>query len=129
MKDEAALENQYQMMRQQCQQLTYKINEIKMDLDEHDLVLEALKPLDKDRKCFRMVDAVVVEKTVADVLPSVQKNREQMAATMANLEEKLKEFQGAADEFKLKHKITSRDQVAEQEQDEGDNQGVQGVLI
>eukprot|EP00966_Prymnesium_polylepis_P306875 7091189-Prymnesium_polylepis.1 len=59
MKEEAALENQYQMMRQQCQQLTYKINELKMDADEHDLVIEALKPLDKDRKCFRMVDAIV----------------------------------------------------------------------
>ena len=78
MKSEAELEQQYQMMRQQCQQLTYKINELKLDADEHDLVIEALKPLDKDRKCFRMVDAIVVERTVSDVLPAVQKNKDQV---------------------------------------------------
>ena len=78
MKSEAELEQQYQMMRQQCQQFTYKINELKLDADEHDLVIEALKPLDKDRKCFRMVDAIVVERTVSDVLPAVQKNKDQV---------------------------------------------------
>ena len=85
MKSEAELEQQYQMMRQQCQQLTYKINELKLDADEHDLVIEALKPLDKDRKCFRMVDAIVVERTVSDVLPAVQKNKDQVREPPAPL--------------------------------------------
>ncbi|KAL3904322.1 MAG: hypothetical protein SGPRY_011328 [Prymnesium sp.] len=185
MKEEAALESEYQMMRQQCQQLTYKINELKMDADEHALVIDALAPLHEERKCFRMIDAVVVERTVAEVLPAVQKNKEQarlqrgmrpapsplsclsihslattghsclatinlsplshlslfsssplstfllsiLAYTMTTLEGKLKEMQAAADEFKLKHKITSRDQVAQQEQEETEGQGGQGVLI
>jgi len=129
MKEEAALENQYQMMRQQCQQLTYKINELKLDADEHDLVIEALKPLDKDRKCFRMVDAIVVERTVEDVLPAVQKNKDQMKATMETLEGKLKELQAATDEFQKTHKITSREQQQVQNEDEGESQGGQGVLI
>jgi len=130
MKSEAQLENDYQMMRQQCQQLTYKINQIKLDADEHDLVIDALKPLDPERKCFRMVDAIVVERTVKDVLPAVQKNKDSMAATMATLETKLKEMQGATDEFKLKHQITSRDQqMAEQEEQGDESQGGQGVLI
>jgi len=120
MKEEAALENQYQMMRQQCQQLTYKINELKMDADEHDLVIEALKPLDKDRKCFRMVDAIVVERTVSDVLPAVQKNKDQMAATMETLENKLKEMQAAADEFRREHEITVRDQQVAQQEEESE---------
>lgn len=78
MKREAALEQEYQGMRQQCKQLTYKINEIKMDADEHDLVIKALEPLDPTRKCFRMVDAIVVERNVANVLPAVRKNLDQV---------------------------------------------------
>ena len=71
-------------MRQQCKQLTFKINEIKMDADEHDLVIKALEPLDPARTCFRMVDAIVVERSVADVLPAVRKNLVQVSRIPAN---------------------------------------------
>ena len=64
-------------MRDVCQQLAVKINELDMDQNEHRLVLEALKPLDPSRKCFRMVGSVIVERTVQEVMPAVEKNMNQ----------------------------------------------------
>ena len=53
-----------------------------------------------------------------------------MTATMNTLESKLKEMTTAADAFKAKHQITAHDQQAAQEQEQdGERQGGQGVLI
>ena len=52
-----------------------------------------------------------------------------MSATMATLENKLKEMTAAADEFKTKHQITSRDQQAAEQEEDCERQGGQGVLI
>ena len=73
----AVAQQQLQQMREICQQLAAKINELDMDQNEHRLVVEALKPLDPNRKCFRMVGSVIVERTVSEILPAVSKNMEQ----------------------------------------------------
>ena len=65
-------------MREMCQQMAMKINELDMDQNEHRLVIEALKPLDPSRKCFRMVGSVIVERTVQEVMPAVEKNMQQV---------------------------------------------------
>ena len=66
------------MMREQCTDLAAKINALDLDKTEHELVIKALEPLDQDRKCFRMVGNVVVERTVKEVLPAVLKNKAQV---------------------------------------------------
>ena len=38
------------------------------------VVIETLKETDGARKCFRMVGGVLVERTVAEVLPAVEAN-------------------------------------------------------
>jgi prefoldin subunit 2 len=73
-------EARLQAMRQAVQEQMRQINILEMDAAEHRLVLEALKPLDAGRKCFRMVGSVIVERTVADVKPALQKNLEQVSA-------------------------------------------------
>ena len=42
------------------------------------LVIDTLKDVDPDRKCFRMVGGVLVERTVKEVLPALINNREQV---------------------------------------------------
>lgn len=37
---------------------------------EHDLVLKQLEPMDKSRRCYRMIGDVLVERTVAETLPA-----------------------------------------------------------
>jgi len=40
------------------------------------LVIDTLKPLDPQRKCFRLVGGILVERTVTEVLPTLEKNHE-----------------------------------------------------
>jgi hypothetical protein len=37
---------------------------------EHDLVIKQLEPMDKTRKCYRLIGDVLVERTVAETLPA-----------------------------------------------------------
>ena len=52
--------------------------EVLVCLQEHEAVIKALSNLDPDRKCFRLVGEVLVERTVSEVLPAVSANHEQI---------------------------------------------------
>lgn len=43
------------------------------------LVIDTLKEVDETRKCFRMVGGVLVERTVKEVLPALENNKEQVS--------------------------------------------------
>jgi len=61
------------------QSLARKIGELDAEADEHTLVLNTLEEAlaeDPDRKCFRLVGGVLVERTVKDVSPALQTNRD-----------------------------------------------------
>ncbi|KAI7360123.1 hypothetical protein KC320_g54 [Hortaea werneckii] len=49
------------------------------------LVLETLTPLPGDRKCFRMINGVLVERTVSEVLPALQTNAEGLKKVLEDL--------------------------------------------
>lgn len=66
---------QYRELVQDSQRLAQKISELETDRNEHKLVEETLTPLDPSRKAYRLVGEVLVERTVQEVLPSVQANR------------------------------------------------------
>ena len=44
----------------------------------HSIVMDALKKVDPDRKCFRTIGGVLVERTVKEVLPALQHNSDQV---------------------------------------------------
>ncbi|XP_046340895.1 prefoldin subunit 2-like [Haliotis cracherodii] len=79
----------FQELRQQQRILATKISEIEMDMKEHELVIETLKEVDSDRKCFRMVGGVLVERTVKDVLPALVNNKDQMNNLVGTLTKQL----------------------------------------
>ena len=62
----------------------------------HRLVLETLNPLPQDRKCFRMINGVLVERTVKDVMPALQTNSEGLKKV---LEELLKQYKRQQDDL------------------------------
>ena len=99
----------FQKLRAEQRQLVSKLSELEMDLNEHKwdsgpspgvhwrlsvifpnlqliwvgfcrLVIETLTDVDGDRRCFRMVGGVLVERTVKEVLPALIINRDQMIA-------------------------------------------------
>ena len=119
------------LMREQCTDLAAKVNALELDKTEHTLVLQALEPLPVERKCFRMIGNVVVERTVGEVLPAVQKNRDQITDTIQKMTDMLSTKQLEADEFQKKHKLNVQNggggrAAAKEDEDEG---GSQGVLI
>jgi hypothetical protein len=66
----------YRELVSECNQLMNKVADLESDLVEHSLVEDTLKPLDGGRRAYRLVGDVLVERTVAEVLPSITKNKE-----------------------------------------------------
>jgi prefoldin subunit 2 len=77
--------NQYNGIMQECQRLMTKIAELEVDRNEHQLVEEALAPLDTSRRAYRLVGEVLVERTVGEVLPSVTSNRANVSFSSGNV--------------------------------------------
>ncbi|KEF54857.1 prefoldin subunit 2 [Exophiala aquamarina CBS 119918] len=99
------LQNQYTNFKTTLQSLAQKVGEIEQEIEEHKLVTETLQPLPEDRKCFRLVNGVLVERTVKDVLPALKTNSDGLKQV---LEELLKQYKGKEDEmnkWKKKHNI------------------------
>ncbi|KAI5633343.1 prefoldin subunit domain-containing protein [Phthorimaea operculella] len=79
----------FQTLRAEQRQLANKISELEMDLNEHKIVIETLRGVDTSRRCFRMVGGVLVERTVAEVLPELETNRERLPKALQALHEQL----------------------------------------
>ena len=77
--------NTFQTLRQEASQLFTKINELENEKAEHALVIDAIKDLDPKRKCFRLIGGVLVERTVEEVLPAVEKNRDGLQQVIEKL--------------------------------------------
>uniref|UniRef100_A0A1A8SI10 Prefoldin subunit 2 n=1 Tax=Nothobranchius rachovii TaxID=451742 RepID=A0A1A8SI10_9TELE len=69
----------FQRMRQEQRSMASKAAELEMDINEHSLVIETLKEVDPSRKCFRLVGGVLVERTVKEVLPALENNKEKIS--------------------------------------------------
>mmetsp|Transcript_52817 Transcript_52817/g.152281 ORF Transcript_52817/g.152281 Transcript_52817/m.152281 type:complete len:113 (+) Transcript_52817:140-478(+) len=96
---------QYREILSECQQLMQKLAELEVDKNEHVLVEDTLKPLDGDRRAYRLVGDVLVERSVKEVLPSVTANRQNLEATITALRERLDSRQKEAAELKAKHNL------------------------
>jgi len=70
---------QYRELMQNSQRMAAKIAELETDRNEHRLVEDTLRPLDADRRAYRLVGSVLVERNVGEVLPSVAMNRENVS--------------------------------------------------
>lgn len=68
--------NAYKSMTAECQSIASKISELTLERDEHKLVVDTLTKLEPERKAFRLVGGVLVERTVEEVLPAVSQNYE-----------------------------------------------------
>lgn len=68
--------------------------------------METLEPLEGDRKCFRMINGVLLEMTVKDVLPPLKTNTEGLKKVGTELESQLLAKQKELDEWKVSHAAT-----------------------
>jgi chaperonin cofactor prefoldin len=65
------------------------------------LVLETLTPLPADRKCFRMINGVLIERTVGDVIPALQTNSEGLGKVLEDLVKQYKAKQDELEKWKV----------------------------
>jgi prefoldin subunit 2 len=100
--------NTYKAMVSDCQQMATKIGELTLERDEHGLVLEQLSKLEGSRKAYRLVGGVLVERTVAEVLPPVQANFDGISQLVTTIDANLKKKDLDTKEFKQKHGIMTQ---------------------
>jgi hypothetical protein len=67
-------------------------------------VLETLEPLSEDRKCFRMINGVLVERTVKDVVPALKTNSEGLRKVLEDLVKQYNNKQSEMEKWKVRPK-------------------------
>lgn len=93
------------------QNIANKLSELERDADEHALVIETLVDAnegDPDRKCFRLVGGVLVERTVKDVLPELQNTHSQLREVIEGLMKEYKKKDADFQEWQRVNKIVVR---------------------
>jgi len=98
----------FQELRQQQRAIIGKISELEMEKKEHELVLATLSDISGDRKCFRMVGGVLVERTVSDVTPALSTNVTQITRLIGTLQKQLEAKGTELNEYREKHNIRVR---------------------
>jgi prefoldin subunit 2 len=77
-----------------------------------------------------MIGGVLVERTIKEVLPAVQRNKEGLEEVVARLNETLEKKKKEIAEFETKYKIRMRKADAEVNDESGKKEGsAQGVLV
>ncbi|XP_028756283.1 probable prefoldin subunit 2 [Neltuma alba] len=128
--NEQMVANLYAAMRTELNRIYSKITELEMEVSEHSLVINAIQPLDPSRRCYRMIGGVLVERTIKEVLPAVQRNKEGLEEVIARLNETLEKKKKEIAQFEAKYKIRIRKPEQEEKDDSGRKEGsAQGVLV
>jgi len=100
----------YKQMMSECQQIASKIQELSLERDEHKLVIEQLSKLEDERKAFRLVGGVLVERTVGELLPIVTQNYEGIKDIIGKLDASLKTKDNERRAYKDKHGIMTQEE-------------------
>ncbi|KAH9909032.1 Prefoldin beta-like protein [Xylariomycetidae sp. FL2044] len=100
-KKQQELQQTYSNYKNTLQQLAQKIGDVEQEAEEHKLVLDTLEPLSGDRKCFRMINGVLVERTVKDVVPALKTNAEGLKKVLEDLVKQYKTKQDDLEKWKL----------------------------
>jgi hypothetical protein len=78
--DQNAIIERFSELRREAQELSGRLSELSGDLQEHELVIKNLEPVDRDRRCYRLVFHIasvhVYELTIA--LQHLTLNRQQL---------------------------------------------------
>ncbi|EGX90191.1 prefoldin subunit 2 [Cordyceps militaris CM01] len=132
-KKQQDLQVQYSNFKNMLQQIAQKIGDIEQEAEEHNaacmgiasrhlasddpaiasnvcrhrfrLVLETIEPLQEDRKCFRLINGVLVERTVKDIVPALKTNQDGLKKVLDDLVKNYKTKQDELDMWKKKNNV------------------------
>ncbi|CAD7002567.1 probable prefoldin subunit 2 [Ceratitis capitata] len=99
---------EFQQLRNEQRNLVNNLNTLEMDLKEHKTVIETLKTVDPERKCFRLIGGVLAERTVKEVLPQLIENKDFIEKTITRVNEDLTAKGQQINKFKEEHNIKIR---------------------
>ncbi|EQL37174.1 prefoldin subunit 2, variant [Blastomyces dermatitidis ER-3] len=86
-------------------QITYLLTYPYLSASPPRLVIDTLEPLAGDRKCFRLINGVLVERTVKDVIPPLKTNSDGLKQVLDELLKQYKAKQDELDGWKKKNNI------------------------
>ncbi|KAF8592749.1 Prefoldin beta-like protein [Ramaria rubella] len=102
------VQSNYTRLQGDLQALASKIGELESEAEEHVLVLTSLNEVlstDPNRKCFRLIGGVLVERTVKDVIPALQTNRDGIKKVIVSLAEQYKSKENEFSTFVREYNI------------------------
>ena len=69
---EVQVANRYKKLQQEAQILLERYMQLEEEKKENELVLESISQLEDTRKCWRLVNGVLMEKTKVEVVPEMR---------------------------------------------------------
>jgi prefoldin subunit 2 len=95
-------------------------------------VIDTLKGVDDNRKCFRLIGGVLCEQTVKETLPNLIHNKEQLEKLIESGKEQLTKKGMEINRFKEEHNIRVGNEASEPAKNEPKNEehgGKSNVLV
>lgn len=99
------LQQEYNAFKTAVQELELRIQQMNMEIDEHKVVLESLRKVQGTRQCKRMIGTVLVDKTVAEVIPELEETLKALTKDVDTMREDLKSAHTRMDAWKKKHNV------------------------
>merc|ERR1711915_35582 len=119
----------FQKMRENQRNLASKISELEVDIKEHETVIEALKEVAADRKCFQLIGGVLTEKTVGEVMPNLANKKTQITGVTEHLHKELEKAGQDLIKYKEEHNIQIRgEQPVKKDKNLEDQSNKSGIL-
>ncbi|KIN92882.1 hypothetical protein M404DRAFT_172432 [Pisolithus tinctorius Marx 270] len=106
--DISDIQQTYSRFQNELQSIAGKIGELEQEAEEHTLVLATLdEALEKEpnRKCFRLIGGVLVERTVKEVVPALRTNRDGIKKVVSTLTDQIKAKEQEFENFKREYNI------------------------
>ncbi|KAL3998783.1 Prefoldin subunit family protein [Acanthocheilonema viteae] len=104
-KDKNAIIAGLQQLREQQKNIVLELTRVEDDKREHERVLQVLKKMEGDRKCFRMIGTTLVQHEIRTVLPILESTLENLDALVNSMKDNLIDKGKELQEYTEKHKI------------------------
>eukprot|EP01113_Clastostelium_recurvatum_P041485 TRINITY_DN6595_c0_g1_i2.p1 TRINITY_DN6595_c0_g1~~TRINITY_DN6595_c0_g1_i2.p1 ORF type:complete len:127 (-),score=16.70 TRINITY_DN6595_c0_g1_i2:92-472(-) len=98
----------FKQLKNEHSSIMNKIAELESEANEHTLVINSIENLDPARKCWRLVGAILVGRSVGEVLPAVKRNRDGLLEIVQKLNQQLQAKTKEVNEFAQKYKIVKQ---------------------
>uniref|UniRef100_A0A7S0LVU9 Prefoldin subunit 2 n=1 Tax=Cryptomonas curvata TaxID=233186 RepID=A0A7S0LVU9_9CRYP len=100
-----ALLDQLQGMKNECNVIAQRISSLEQERDDHDVVQAILGDFPPARRCYRSVGGILMERTVADVVPEIRSEWGKLSKAIQELANLAQEKHRAIEAFQAEHSI------------------------